>query len=85
MNIAALLPDQLVPIYLMSCYLYYVMDTAVLTDGEFDALYRRLDAEWDFIRHPHKELIERSSLKSGYYLSYPLRVRSAAIRWKESA
>ena len=83
MEIDRLLPHQLVPFYLMSCYLYYIEDSPVLKDSEFDALTRRLVAEWDHVQHYHKKLLKRSEVGSGFYLKgrYPLRVKSAAIQW----
>ena len=33
---------QLVPYYLMSSYLYYHCDKSVLSDGDYDALGKRL-------------------------------------------
>lgn len=39
---------------------------------------QKLDARWDALRHPHKALIDRSLLKTGFYLAYPPIVEPAA-------
>ena len=73
--------NLLVPYYLMSSYLYYKEDKAVLLDSEFDLVCQRLLDEWDNIVHWHKELINKDDLTSGtgYAISeYPKRVKFAA-------
>lgn len=84
-KIEALLPDQLVPFYLMSCYLYYERDDPVLTDAEFDALSARLRVEWSWVKHQHKQLLNRDDIGTGFRLKgrLPTRVIQAALTWKE--
>lgn len=86
LDVESLLPDQLVPFYLMASFLYYEMDLPALSDAEFDALARRLRREWEHIEHRHKRLIDYNAIGTGFYLSgkYPTRVRCAALAWKES-
>ena len=74
--------NLLVPYYLMSSYLYYKEDKAVLLDSEFDLVCQRLLDEWDNIVHWHKELINKDDLSAGtgYAISeYPNRVKYAAL------
>ena len=74
--------NLLVPYYLMSSYLYYKEDKAVLLDSEFDLVCQRLLDEWDDIVHWHKELINKDDLSAGtgYAIGeYPNRVKYAAL------
>ena len=74
--------NLLVPYYLMSSYLYYKEDKAVLLDSEFDLVCQRLLDEWDNIVHWHKELINKDDLSAGtgYAIGeYPNRVKYAAL------
>lgn len=71
-------PNLAVPHYLIACYLYYVMDAAVIEDDTFDWLGKFLGEHWDTIRHHHKHLLDREFLKSGFHIQYPDRVRYAA-------
>lgn len=79
----SLRPAQLVPYYLMACFLYYECDSPAITDADFDALARRLAAEWARVRHRHKFLLRKDSLRSGYQLAgkLPTLVRGAALAW----
>ena len=75
---------RLVPIYLMSSYLYYKKDTNKLSDEEFDMLCKRMLENWKKIRHPHKRLIKKKDLEAGtgYAIKkYPTIVMSSAERW----
>lgn len=77
--------NLLVPWYLMTSYLYYVKDKSVVSDRTYDDLCKRLLAEWNWIEHRHKDLIDREALAAGtgYYIKesdYPLIVKSAAER-----
>jgi NAD-dependent DNA ligase len=75
--------DPLVPIYLMSSYLYYELDKNVLDDHQFDQICRRLYREFDNITHYHKHLLDKDSLgaSTGYQLKYPTIVKHAAMLW----
>jgi hypothetical protein len=57
--------NRLVPWYLMASYAYYMLDRSIMPDEEFDGLCKRLLEEFDFIEHPHKHLIDESSLEAG--------------------
>lgn len=70
--------NLLVPHFLIHSWLYYVADHPIIQDATFDHLVVQLEANWDRIEHPHKALIDRSLLKSGFYLSYPTIVEGAA-------
>jgi len=66
------LHDLIVPWYLISCYAYYHLGTAILSDAFFDALALQLHESYDSLDHPHKHLIDRDSiLVSGAFLKYP--------------
>ena len=82
-RVAALRSKQLVPHYLMACYLYYERDISAITDAEFDKLARRLGAEWVDARHRHRGFLQRSALGSGYHLTgqLPGLVKGAAMQW----
>jgi hypothetical protein len=74
--------NLLVPHFLIHSYAYYVEDNPIIGDGTFDLIVRLLGDDWDDIEHQHKHLIDRSLLKSGFYLQYPSRVvyATAALR-----
>lgn len=80
--------NRLVPLYLMSSFLYYrgynVGFRTFLSDGDYDKLCQRIAGAWCWIRHPHKHLIDYESLVSGTaytlkYEDYPMVVKCAAI------
>jgi len=77
--------NRLVPIFLMSSYLYYEKDESVLTDSQFDYLCKRLYDNWDKVEHMHKHLISKDDLKagSGYGIEYTNMIRGGAISWYE--
>ena len=76
---------RLVPLYLMSSYLYYEQDKNVLDDVEFDYLCKRLLDNWDDVKHIHKHLIDKNNLKagSGYGITYTNMIMSSAMSWYE--
>ena len=83
MNIEDISIHRLVPIYLMSSYLYYRKDTSKISDGEFDLLCKRMLENWKEIKHPHKRLIKKKDLEAGtgYAIrKYPTIVMSSAER-----
>lgn len=55
----------LVPLYLMSCYLYYKRDVSIISDSKFDRLCQKLYENFDKLQHPHKWLLSKESLKAG--------------------
>lgn len=77
-------PNMLIPHYLMACYLYYVMDHPVISDGLFDEICQRLQREWDTITHWHKPYVDREALSAGtgFHLKYPERTIGAARRMR---
>ena len=84
MDIEDISINRLVPIYLMSSYLYYRKDESKLSDGEFDMLCKRMLDNWKQIKHPHKRLIRKKDLEAGtgYAIKkYPTIVISSAERW----
>ena len=64
-------PNMLVPWYLMASHAYHCLDCPIISDGLYDEICRRLDAEWDAITHHHKVYIKREFLRhcSGHYLT----------------
>lgn len=83
-DIERISPNRLVPYYLMSSYLYYRKDKAVLSDTDFDLLCKRILREWEDIKHPHKKLIKKDALGAGTGFNikrYPTIVMSAAEMW----
>ena len=77
--------NRLVPIYLMSSYLYYEQDKNVLEDTQFDYLCKKLYDNWDSVEHMHKHLIDKDNLKagSGYGITYTNMIMSSAMSWYE--
>lgn len=77
--------NQLIPYYLMSCYLYYKKNEQVLTDKEFDDLCRELYEKWEQLDHPHKKLINKELLlaNTGYSIIFPNIVKQSAFDWLE--
>lgn len=75
--------SSLVKYYLMSSYLYYILDVNVFNDNEFDELCKILLKDYDNIKHMHKSLLDKDSLKAstGYTLKYPTVVKHLAIKW----
>ncbi len=64
MELSSISNNRLIPIYLMSSYLYYECDLNVLDDTQFDYLCKRILDNWDNIDHMHKHLLDKESLKS---------------------
>ena len=79
--------NRLVPIYLMSSYLYYEHDKNVIDDIQFDYLCKKLYDNWDSVEHIHKHLIDKDNLKagSGYGIAYTNMIMSSAISWYEQS
>jgi len=77
--------NRLVPIYLMSSYLYYEHDKNVIDDIQFDYLCKKLYDNWDSVEHMHKHLIDKDNLKagSGYGIKYTNLIVSGANSWYE--
>jgi hypothetical protein len=74
---------MLVPHYLIHSYLYYELDTAVISDSFYEDICKMLAGKWDTVHHRHKHIIDRASLSAGtgYYLKsedYPGLVKGAA-------
>ena len=79
--------NRLVPIYLMSSYLYYEQDKNVIDDTQFDYLCKKLYDNWDNVEHMHKHLIDKDNLKagSGYGIEYTNLIVSSANSWYEQS
>ena len=75
--------NRLVPIYLMSSYLYYEQDKSILSDVDYDSVCLRLIQEWDDIEHVHKNLLDLDSLQAGtgYDVEYTQMIEMAALQW----
>lgn len=72
-----------VPWYLMTSYLYYIEDVALLHDHQYDLLCEFMHKNWKHIKHRHKNCILQASLVAGtgFYLKkedYPMIVVNAA-------
>ncbi len=72
-------PNLLVPHFLMHSWLYYVKDQPLVSDACFEEIVKGLESRWEQIAHVHKKLIDPGLLKTGFYLSYPDRVKHAAV------
>jgi hypothetical protein len=74
-----------VAFYLMAAYAYYVEDSPIMEDLEFDALSQYLLENWDTIEHIHKGFISVGDLEAGTFLGrYPKRVPWALYRYRTS-
>ena len=68
--------NMTVPLYLMMSYAYYKQDDPIAEDATFDEVAKILLKNYDKIKHHHKELIRKDSLKAGTYLGvYPTIVK----------
>lgn len=79
------LPKHPVVKYLLASYLYYIHDSSIMEDPEFDALAKYLLDNPDVhASHPHGELISKDDLEAGTLLlkheEYPMILRYAAKR-----
>jgi hypothetical protein len=85
MELSNLSLNRLVPIYLMSSYLYYEQDDSVLDDTQFDYLCKKLYDNWDKVEHMHKPLIDKANLKagSGYGIQYTNMIIGGALSWQK--
>lgn len=74
---------QLVPYYLMSCFLYYHKNDQVLSDSDYNKVCDRLLENYDKIEHPHKHLVTIEDLKSqgSPSIEFPRIVMCSAIEW----
>ena len=82
-EVATIEANRLVPIYLMSSYLYYEKNLNILSDVDFDAVCLRLVQEWDDIEHVHKDLLDLDSLQAGpgYDVDYTQMIEMSATHW----
>ena len=76
--------DRCVSWYLVHSFLYYQCDTSLISDDEYDMLCKRLFKEWSKIKHKHKKLLDKDSLKAGSgfhlrYKDYPMVVKVTAF------
>lgn len=72
-------PGRLVAHYLIHSFLYYRLQTSVVSDAVFDQIVVSLGKRWDDITHPHKALLDKEFLKSGFHIAeYPEIVKGAA-------
>lgn len=64
--------NRLVPFYLMASLAYYELNDNFMDDAAYDHICRRLQAEWEEVRHPHKALVKFDSLDAttGYSLNF---------------
>lgn len=70
-----------VPYYLMASHLYYDKDKSLYSDGFYDWLCKHMLENWNDIKHVHKKLIDKESLKAGtgYHIKeYPNIVKQSA-------
>ena len=75
--------NRLIPIFLMSSYLYYEKNKSVLTDEQFDNVCKKLYNNWEKVTHMHKHLISKDDLLagSGYGIKYTNMIKGGAMSW----
>jgi len=69
--------------YLMSAYAYYVEDSPLISDFEFDSLAKYLLHNYAKLDHMHSHLITKGDLEAGTYLGeYPEMVKGAVRNYR---
>ena len=51
--------------YLIHCYLYYIKNSPIIYDEQFDKICKSILDKWKDITHPYKELVSYDDLKAG--------------------
>lgn len=74
--------------YLIHSYLYYIEETPLISDTEYDRLCKKLLNSFDTLTHRHKHLVSKEALQAGtgYHLAeadYPLITKRAAAYLRE--
>tara|TARA_Y100001937_G_C7084818_1_gene314849 strand:+ start:496 stop:765 length:270 start_codon:yes stop_codon:yes gene_type:complete len=70
--------------YLMCAYAYYVEDSPLISDAEFDQLGTFILENYNAIDHPHKRLLTKDDLKAGTFLGrYPSMVIGAVHEYRK--
>ncbi len=80
---------KLLQAYLMTSYLYYVLNVSVILDDLYDSIAKALLARYDEFDHQHKHLVSKADLEAGtlYHLrgnDYPQMIQMAADIWMNS-
>jgi NAD-dependent DNA ligase len=75
--------QKMLQTYLMTGYLYYIMNKSAISDSEFDQIAKILLAHWDEFDHPHKYLLDKEDLAATTLYrvredQYPLVIKHAA-------
>lgn len=88
-NIETLTGGQMIQVYLMASFLYYIEDISPLRDEDYDRLCVRLLKELPKVKHQHKKYVDPNALRAvtGYHMKmsdYPLMVIGAARSWAAS-
>lgn len=70
---------------IMSCMLYYGLETPILSDGEFDTLCRRVANEWDDLDEQRRLCLGSPDQirATGMYVKITALAESGAISWLE--
>lgn len=76
-------PNRLVNQYLVHSYLYYILDSSVISDERYDEICKELLTCLEEATHPNALLVNKEALQSGtaYHLrseQYPEGVKRAA-------
>lgn len=58
-------PNLAVPVYLAHSYLYYVHDSPVIADADYDEVCQILLNNFDSISHPHATYLDKEALRAG--------------------
>ena len=70
--------------YLMCSYAYYVEDSPLISDQEFDDLSKFILENYDAIDHPHKVHVTKDDLVAGTFLGkYPSRIKGAVQSYRK--
>jgi len=75
-------PNQAVSWVLMAAYAYYHLDTTILTDEDYDAAFRLIQANYDTIDHPHLHLIPKGEKSTTLFnVDFPTTTKWACKRF----
>ena len=86
-EIETIVPNLLVPWFMMGSYAYYSLGMPLMEDPTFDYLVQRLKECYDKVEHIHKKHITKEHLDAGtgYDIDYPEMAKGATIHYlKES-
>lgn len=73
-------PNQCLSWWMVHAFLYYRLDSPILSDKDFDTLTSWVKMSWHSITHIHKNLVTLDNLNAGtaYNIEFPLMIEGSA-------